>query len=316
MSDLLNPPTIEQLLRLILNSYDARGEIFDIPEKLFYKHWHYHTLYTEKYGRKIHNPIGISSGPLTQMAQNIVAGWLCGARFIELKTVQPNLPDKRVKPSIDIFDGAYNCERAQELSVEDAYDQYLNAWILIHILQHKLSLDTYKRADIGTLFSMSLGYTLSDIRSDKIQWFIDKMMNCSKEKVKKIGAIKSLYPDVVTLNIPDRISDSFIINTYKGCSARELEYICKFLIIDKKLHPSIKFSPKLLGYKSVMAILSAENTFEPEIREEDFENSLQYAEALTLIEDVQAISKEMGVELTIKISNSLACRNNTSQIPF
>lgn len=315
MSDLMNPPSIEQLLRMILSSFDEKGEIFDIPEKLFYKHWHYHTLYTEKHGKRIHNPVGISSGPHSQMAQNIVTAWLCGARIIELKTVQPNTIPDRTKPSIDIFEGAYNCERSQELSIEQAYDQYLNAWILIHVLQHKLSLETYKLKDIGTLFIMSLGYTLSDIRSDKIQWFIEKMTNCHQEKTEKIKAIKSIYPDVTKINIPDQISDSFIINTCKGCSARELEYICKFLVIDKKLHPSIKFSPKLLGYKSVMAILSAENTFDAEINEEDFENSIQYAEALSLIEKVTAISKEMGLEMTVKISNSLACKNKTSFIP-
>lgn len=311
----MNPPSIEQLLRFMLSSFEQKGEIFDIPEKLFYKHWHYHTLYTEKHGHKIHNPIGISSGPLTQLAQNIVTAWLCGARIIELKTVQPNTVDNRIKPSIDIFNGAYNCERSQELSVEQAYDQYLTAWILIHILQHKLSLETYKRLDIGTIFTMSLGYTLSDIRSDKMQWFVDKMTDCSQEKAEKISAIKSIYPDVVTLNIPDTISNSFIVNTWKGCSARELEYICKFLVIDKKLHPSIKFSPKLLGFKSVMAILSAEHTFEAEIKEEDFEDNIQYGEAISLIEDVTKISKEMDLEMTVKISNSLSCKNNTSQIP-
>ncbi len=311
----MNPPTIEQLLRFMLSSFNEKGEIFDIPEKLFYKHWHYHTLYTTKQGQKIHNPIGISSGPHSQMAQNIIASWLCGARVIELKTVQPNPVEVRIKPSIDIFNGAYNCERSHELTVEQAYDQYLNAWILIHVLQHKLSLDAYKNADIGTLFIMSLGYSLSDIRSDKIQWFIDNMLDSSEKKAEKIKAIKAIYPDIVALNIPDRISGSFIVNTSKGCSSRELEYICKFLVIDKKLHPSIKFSPKLLGFKSVMAILSAEHTFEAEIKEEDFEDSLQYPEAITLIEDVTKISKEMGLEMTVKISNSLSCKNNTSQIP-
>lgn len=311
----MNPPNIEQLLKIILNSFDATQEIFDIPEKLFYKHWHYHVLYTEKYGQKIHNPIGISSGPLTQLAQNIVSGWLCGARFIELKTVQPNQITDRVKPSIDIFDGAYNCEKSQELTIEQAYDQYLNAWIIIHVLNHKLNLDQYKNQEIGTIFNMSLGYTLADIRSDKMQWFVDKMINCSVEKEEKIKLIKKIYPNISKIKIPDQISNSFTINTCKGCSARELEYICKFLIIDKKLHPGIKFSPKLLGYKSVMAILNAENKFNAEVNPEDFENSIQYAEAITLIENISATAKEMGAQLTVKISNSLACKNNTGQIP-
>jgi len=315
MPDFMNPPSLEQVLKIILNSFDTNQEIFDIPEKLFYKHWHYHVLYTEKYGKKIHNSIGISSGPLTQLAQNIVSGWLCGARFLDLKTVQPNQITDRTKPSIDIFDGSYNCEKSHELTVEQAYDQYLNAWIIIHVLNHKLNPDQYKNQEIGTIFNMSLGYTLADIRSDKMQWFVDKMINCSVEKEEKIKLIKKIYPAISKIKIPDQISNSFTVNTCKGCSARELEYICKFLIIDKKLHPGLKFSPKLLGYKSVMAILNAENTFNAEVNPEDFENSIQYGEAITLIKNISETANELGLELTVKISNSLACKNNTGQIP-
>ncbi|MCF8367040.1 MAG: FAD-dependent oxidoreductase, partial [Bacteroidales bacterium] len=311
----MKPASLEQLLKIILTSYDKKQEIFDIPEKLFYKHWHHHTLYTEKYGQKIHNPIGLSSGPLTQLAQNIVSGWLCGARFIELKTVQPNSIADRIKPSIDIFDGAYNCEKSSELSVEEAYDQYLNAWIIIHILNHKIFSEIQKYKDIGTIFNMSLGYTLSDIRSEKMQWFVDKMINCSIEKEDKIKKIKKIYPDITKIKIPDQISNNFTVNTSKGCSARELEYICKFLIIDKKLHPGIKISPKLLGYRSVMAILNTKNTFNVEVNQDDFENSIQYGEAITLIENILEDTKEMGLQLTVKISNSLTCKNNSTQIP-
>jgi len=311
----MNPPALEQLLGIILKSHETKGEIFDVPEKLFYKHWHFQNLYIEKYGQRIHNPIGISAGPHTQLAQNIVSGWLCGARFIDLKTVHPNIIEGRVKPSIDIFDGAFNSEKSHELSVEDAYDQFLNAWIIIHILQHKLFIDAHKFKAIGTIFNMSLGYTLADIRSEKMQWFIDKMMNCSVEKAIKLNQIKQLYPKIDKINIPDRISESFIITTCRGCSVRELEYICKFLIIDKKLHPIIKLSPTLLGYKSVAAILNNENSWDVEVSEDDFLDTIQYGEAISLIENVMENTREIGLDLTVKISNSLTCKNTTSQIP-
>ena len=40
------------------------------------------------FGHTVAAPLGVAAGPHTQLAQNIVASWLCGARFIELKTVQ------------------------------------------------------------------------------------------------------------------------------------------------------------------------------------------------------------------------------------
>ena len=41
-----------------------------------------------QYGTKLASPIGVAAGPQTQLTQNIVASYLAGARFIELKTVQ------------------------------------------------------------------------------------------------------------------------------------------------------------------------------------------------------------------------------------
>jgi len=303
------------LLGIVLSDLKEKGEIFDIPEKLFYKHWHYYSLYTEKYGQRIHNPIGLSAGSHTQLAQNIITGWLCGARFIDLKTVQPNAVNERAKPSIDIFNGAFNSELSQELSIENAFDQYLNAWIIIHIIDHELFNKTNKYKDIGTVFNMGLAYTLADIRHEKMQWFIDKMINCSEEKNEKINRIKKIYPGINNINIPDQISQSFTITTCKGCSARELEYICKLLVIDKKLHPNVKLSPSLLGYKSVQAILNNENTHDVQVAEDDFEDTIQYGEAITLIENLLGIAGEMKKQLTVKISNSLTCKNTSSQIP-
>jgi putative selenate reductase len=311
----MNPPTLVQLLGIILNDLNRNNEVFDIPEKLFYKHWHNHVLYTKKHGQELHNPIGLASGPHTQLAQNIVSGWLCGARYIELKTIAP-VPNADIhKPSISIFEGAHNCEGTMELDIEQAYDQFLNAWILIHILNHKLFTRSKGNNNIGTIFNMSLGNTLADIRSEKMQWFIDKMIDCSAEKAEKLKQIKKIYPDIDKINIPDRISSSFTVNSSKECSARELEYICKFLMVDKKLHPVIKFNPTLLGYRSVRAILSSDEALYVEIDEAHFEEDMQYAEALDLIDAIKATAAEMKLDMTIKICGGLVCRNVTGQIP-
>ncbi|HZK08955.1 MAG TPA: FAD-dependent oxidoreductase [Bacteroidales bacterium] len=311
----MNPATLGQLLGIILNDLNTNNEVFDIPGKLFYKHWHNHVLYSKKYGQELHNPIGLTSGPHTQLAQNIVSGWLCGARYIELKTVTPAPATGIIKPSISIYEGAHHCETTIELDVEQAYDQFLNAWIIIHILNHKLFTRKKHVNAIGTIFNMSLGNTLADIRSEKMQWFVDKMIDCSVEKTEKLQSIKSIYPDIDQISIPDQISNSFTVNTSKDCSAREIEYICKLLMVDKKLHPVIKFSPTLLGYRSVRAIVSAEDALYVEIDEEHFEEDVQYGEAIDLIDAIKATAAEMKLELTIKICGGLLCRNVTTQIP-
>ena len=41
-----------------------------------------------RYGQMLETPLGVAAGPHTQLSQNIIAAWLCGARYMELKTVQ------------------------------------------------------------------------------------------------------------------------------------------------------------------------------------------------------------------------------------
>lgn len=315
MSDKLYPPTLEQLLRFFLKELETKSEILGIPDKLFYKPWQYHVLYTRSGGKFLHNPIGLAAGPHTQLAQNIVAGWLCGARFIELKTIQENDQLEISKPCIDMQYEGYNCEWSQELSVQDSFDQYLNAWILIHILHHRLHAAIRKDTEIGTVFNMSIGYNLDQIRSAKVQWFIDKMIDCSEELEAKIRSVKHIYPAVTTLKIPSGISNSVTLSTMHGCPPREIEYIVKYLMVDKKLHTTVKFNPTLLGARSVRAILNQERGFEVKIPDSSFDNDLQYADAITMINNLQKTAEEMKLELNFKISNTLECLNKDKNLP-
>ena len=88
MSELFQPITADQLFRWVFTELDTRDSIFGIPRRHFYVPRDDAPYRTEAFGRPLETPFGPAAGPHTQMAQNIVAAWLCGARYIELKTVQ------------------------------------------------------------------------------------------------------------------------------------------------------------------------------------------------------------------------------------
>ena len=113
------------------------------------------------------------------MAQNIVAAWLCGARYIELKTVQTLDVLNVSKPCIDMEDEGYNVEWSQELRIHQSFDEYLRAWVLIHALHHKLG---FPGMSPGVVFNLSVGYDLKGIRKPNMQWFLDRVRNCSADK--------------------------------------------------------------------------------------------------------------------------------------
>ena len=154
MSDRMHPIPFEALLDWILGEYRTEGSIFGVK-----KFWHAPEGAGQPFmGRSIESAVGPAAGPHTQLAHNIVAAYLCGARVFELKTVQViDGEDLRVsKPCILAEDEGYNCEWSTEMTVPQARDEYIKAWVLLHVLARELGLG---RAD-GFAFCMSVGYDL------------------------------------------------------------------------------------------------------------------------------------------------------------
>ena len=88
MSDLFSPIAPRQLFEWVFAELESCGSIFGIPKRHFFVPSPGDPFRTAAFGHPLETPYGPASGPHTQMAQNIVAAWLCGARYIELKTVQ------------------------------------------------------------------------------------------------------------------------------------------------------------------------------------------------------------------------------------
>ncbi|MCD4684044.1 MAG: hypothetical protein K8R86_12235, partial [Bacteroidales bacterium] len=214
MTDRFSIISFRQLAQLILDQIENKSQFFGIPQEVFFKPGENDPFRLIRYKQLLETPIGVAAGPHTQLAQNIVAAWLCGARYIELKTIQ-TLDELEVsKPCIDMQDEGYNCELSQELKIQESYDQYLNAWIMIHILKHKFGWDG---KELGTIFNMSVGYDLKGILKENVQWFFEKMGNCAIEKENKINEIKDLYPQINDIQIPDCISNNVTLSTMHGC---------------------------------------------------------------------------------------------------
>ncbi|HNV72371.1 MAG TPA: putative selenate reductase subunit YgfK, partial [Candidatus Ozemobacteraceae bacterium] len=205
--------SLEHLLRWVLREEET-GEIFGIPRELFFKPSLDDPFRVERYGQTLESPIGVAAGPHTQMAQNIIAAWLCGGRYIELKTVQTLDELKVSKPCIDLGDEGYNCEWSQELRLKDSFNEYLHAWIILHILRHKWGWAN--DASPGFLFNLSVGYNMEGILKPNVQEFFRKARSCKELLAEKIESIKHLYPDVTRLAIPDRISDNITLSTMHG----------------------------------------------------------------------------------------------------
>lgn len=305
-SDKFQTISLKHLLKLIINEYDKNNSVLGIPQELFYIPKYNNPLSTSVFNQKLHTPLGVAAGPHSQMAQNIIAAWLMGARYIELKTIQ-TLDELEVsKPCIDMQDEGYNCEWSQELRIHESFNEYLNAWIVIHILNHKFGWDE----EIGTIFNMSVGYNLKGIMNDNVQWFFDKMGNCEDELKIKVDEISRVYPKIKDIKIPSILSNNITLSTMHGCPANEIEDIAKYLLEKRNLHTYVKLNPTLLGSQHLREILNDKLNFKTTVPDIAFGHDLKYPDAVRIIKSLQNIAKESNLEFGLKLTNTLESINN------
>jgi putative selenate reductase len=312
MSDNLTPCNIERLLQWIL-AEEKQGQIFGIRKELFFVPQSSDVFKIKRYGQELETPIGVAAGPHTQLSQNIISAWLAGARYIELKTVQTLDELEVTKPCIDMADEGYNCEWSQELKLEQSFNEYLNAWILLHLLKDKFGWgDPDAR---GFIFNMSVGYNLEGILNSNVQTFLDKMSGGAEEKEAKIDALAKIYPRIKDLEIPDIISDNITISTMHGCPPDEVEKIGRYFIEERKLNTTIKLNPTLLGARQLRYILNDELGFDVDVPDEAFAHDLKYDAGVALITSLLESAAKIGVAFNLKLTNTLETTNKDQKLP-
>ncbi len=314
MSDRFSLVPIKQLVKWILNEYETKGEIFGISKELFFTPKKDDSFRLKRFGQLLETPLGVAAGPHTQMAQNIVAAWLVGARYIELKTVQTLDEIAVSKPCIDMEDEGYNCEWSQELRLVESFEEYLKAWIIIHLLRHKFGWEN-ENSELGTIFNMSVGYSYDGILNKNVQKFLNNMQNAGELKKQYIDEIREFYHEIDKINIPDILSDNLTLSTMHGCPPEEIEKIANYLITERKLHTTIKLNPTLLGSEKLRYILNDKLGFSTIVPDIAFEHDLKYPDAVAMIGRLTTLADKDGVFFGLKLTNTLESVNIKSVFP-
>jgi putative selenate reductase len=319
MSDYLVIQPFATQLRRILKEYEATRSIFGIHESLFHRPRPAAPYaLPDVFGKRLATPIGPSAGPHTQLSQNIVASWLCGGRFMELKTVQIMDELEIPRPCIDMEDEGYNVEWSQELKLEESAHEYVVAWALVHVLPRILGWDRIPGVDggDGTIFDFSVGYNLEGIQSPRVRAFMDTLENAALPLAGIAKTMRAEFPQFADIPIPAAIANSITLSTMHGCPPDEIEKIATYLLSERRLHTVVKMNPTLLGRDDVRSILAKDLGYTSiHIGDSVFDHDISYDKAIGLIRRMQALATKQGLEFGVKLSNTLAMSNWKRQMP-
>ncbi|PID85655.1 MAG: putative selenate reductase subunit YgfK [Chloroflexi bacterium] len=326
MSDVMRPVKFKHLLRWMLKEYQQHKNIFSIPENKFY--YKKDTAYFEMFGEKCETAIGPAAGPHTQQAPNLVAAYLTGGRFFELKTVQIMDSLDIGKPCIDAPDEGYNTEWSTEFSVQEAFEEYVKGWFLIHILNALFGFSQLEER--AFIFNMSVGYDLEGIKSPKIDNFIEGLKDASETEIFQecvndlreairaghlTNGKNAITDPAFADTISPHISNSITLSTMHGTPPEQQEAICRYLISEKKVHTFVKLNPTLLGYEYVQSVFDQQEFDRIQLKEESFTHDMQYDDAVVMIRNLQAFAHENKVSFGIKLTNTLAVVNDGARLP-
>ena len=307
MSDRFHPISMEQLTHWVFTELEQKDSLFNIPRSAFFVPRPGHRFRLSEYGVELETPFGVAAGPHTQMAQNLVAAWVVGARMLELKTIQ-TLDELDVnKPCIDVTDEGYNVEWSQELKVHQSFDEYLRAWVLIHALHRRFG---WPGDTPGMIFNMSVGYNLEGMLKPNVQWYFDAMADASAYLPAYIDIVAQYEPAVREIQIPARLSDSITLSTMHGCPPDEIERISEYLLVEKGLHTSVKCNPTLLGPVDVRQIINDDLGYtDVPIPDAAFGHDLKYADAVPMFHSLRRVAADKGLSFGLKLSNTLEVEN-------
>ena len=318
----MQPLSFDHLMRWALEELRQDGSIFGVKQNQF---WHPEPgrLITDSFGDRLASPVGPAAGPQTQLANNILVAYLTGARFLELKTVQnidgEELRKAVAKPCIQAEDEGYNCEWSTELTVAQAYDEYVKAYFAIAVLGKELGLGTVDEV----AFNISVGYDLDGIKGAKVNSFIDSMIDASGTPIfaecrawveGHLGELSHFTgEDLDTLS--PAVSRSVTLSTMHGCPADEIERIAMHLLTSKHLKTFVKCNPTMLGYQFARDCLDRLGYDYVSFDDHHFSEDLQFADAIEMFRRLTAAADERGLSFGIKLTNTFPVEVSRSELP-
>lgn len=317
MGDRMTPIPFHNLMEWVFEEKKKSGRVFGVREAFTKKN----SNVLHIFGETIETPYGPAAGPNTQLAQNIIAAYYAGSRFFELKTVQiidgEDLPVN--KPCILADDEGYNCEWSTELRVPEAFNEYVKAWIALKVLSKEFGLGS----ENGFVFNMSVGYDLKGIKSEKVNTFIDNIMDakntpiwneCKNYLLDNIDKFKNIDKNYVE-SISGKVCTSITVSTLHGCPPEEIESIASYLIDEKHLNTYVKCNPTLLGYETAREIMDKMGYDYVAFGEFHFKDDLQFEDAVPMLQRLQKKADSLGLEFGVKLTNTFPVDVKHDELP-
>lgn len=322
MGDIMRPLPFDHLMRWAREELATDDAIFGVRRDHFWRAEEPRVI-TNSFGDRLALPLGPAAGPQTQMANNILAAYLAGARFMELKTVQKmdgaEIRHAVAKPCIESTDEGYNCEWSTELTVPQAFEEYIKAYFAIAVFGKELGLGGVK--DVA--YNISVGYDLEGIMGEKVDTYLESMKDASTTPIwqecyawvqARLGEFEH-FTQADLDELDPRVTRSCTLSTLHGCPADEIERIADYLITQKGFNTFVKCNPTMLGYEYARGALDRLGFDYIQFDDHHFKADLQFEDAVPMFQRLTATAEERGLRFGVKLTNTFPVQVAAGELP-
>ncbi len=313
MPDLV-PYPFGRLVSRVMRELESGDDVLDYPKAKLVRGDAARDLSVRVHGVPAATPLGPAAGPQTQLAQNILLGYLGGCRIFELKTVQIMDTLAIPRPCIDMRTVGFNVEWSQELRLEQSLEEYVKASMLLEIVAATGALGLAPGFE-RFVFDMSVGYDLKGIQHERVRAFLSGMLDATPVVDRLRREIPAAYAKYRDLPFRTRISDGITLSTFHGCPPGEIEGISRFLMETVGVHCVVKLNPTLLGPVEARRIFHDVLGYRYKIPDAAFANDPTFEQAVALVERLEDTSRKTGRGLGVKFSNTLVVENEGDFLP-
>ncbi|NIR51540.1 glutamate synthase, partial [candidate division KSB1 bacterium] len=299
-------------LESILAEFKAKGSIYGYPKRKMYLGFPDVDFSVDFHDRKAATLLGPASGPHSQMVQNIVLAFLGGGRIMELKTVQILDELEIPRPCIDIRNIGFNVEWSQELRLEDSFNEYVGAWVLLKILEEMEILGVPQGSPFyDTIFDISVGYDLKGVQSPRMHKWLTEFKHAEAAIQRILDTLPPKFARYKNIKIDPEISNSVTLSTFHGCPGDEIGSIVKHLIREHGFHVIVKMNPTILGYEFVEKTLHEDLGYKDIVLDpKAFDHDVSFEDAVAIMKRLETFAEKYNVNVGAKFTNTLVVKNN------
>jgi len=314
----LYPIPFRTLARRAYLEWHRDRQIYDMPETDFY--WPDLRIDTgvDFHEHRVSSPLGISSGPHTQMAQGMILGWLGGARIFALKTVRSAAVDMTRQPGIYFDRGSlFLQEQPQELPLDLYLQECVKASMIMDLFRHARFLgDKIPPSRYDTVFDLTIECMPSSLQDAQLVKFVRTLRDAHElveQFRRELPRELSGYKDML---FRTRIADSATLNIPPFCPIDETIKMARFLMQELELNISLKLDPMLLGKSELESIL-ADCAGRPDLK---IHPSLGVDDShwhgfMRLMEKIEPVKEHTQLSLGFKSCRGLLVENHRPEFP-